>query len=114
MRLVIAGVGAAMKAMVRTCLEAAIETDRECVVFTDDIEVARELEPGSATLIVSGCARHEQVQEVAAAFDMTSGEISMIHDHMVARKSVPPHVPALVRRRKFHVTEWNPVRIPRS
>lgn len=59
MRLVIAGVGAAMKGMVKTCLEAAIETDRECVVFTDDIEVARELEPGSATLIVSGCARHE-------------------------------------------------------
>lgn len=114
MRLVLAGVDSAMTGTVKVALEAAIETGRECVVFTSDIQAARALESGSSTVIVSGCERHEHVSEVATALEMTSGEVAIIHDHMVSRKSLPPHIPAMARRRKFHVTEWNPVRIPRT
>jgi hypothetical protein len=114
MQLVLVGVESALKGTAKVALETAIETGRECVVFTDDVQAARALEPGSATLIVSGCSRHEQVSDVAAAFEMTTGEAALIHDHMVGRKGLPPHIPALVRRKKFHVTEWNPVRIPRT
>lgn len=103
-----------MTSTVKAALETAIETGRECVVFTSDIRAARALESGSSTVIVSGCERHEQVSEVANALEMGADEVAIIHDHMVSRKRLPPHIPVLARRRRFHVTEWDPVRIPRT
>jgi hypothetical protein len=49
---------------------------------------------------------------LADVLAMTSGEIALIHDHMVGRRSVPPQIPGLVRGQRFHLRDWNPVRIP--